>query len=241
MVKNNSFIMLTIGVVISVVLVSSVLIPIIGDASAPDTETIETLNEDGYGSLAYQESPELAEKQIVYAYMKSTYRDGIFTIQRGYLDQLETVATIDINELNEPLILYSDDNITIYIDNGSYHFTGTVFEYDSVPIDVPTLYAGNSTSGAKYNNSGQNVTIPSIPTYYYAYNDNGDYANFVGDNPPTMDTPAVSVAGSYIGEKYSTKTITVEKPYASMLSIIPVIALISVIIFTIGFYTYRRQ
>lgn len=237
---DNKYIVGIVGVVVAIILVGSLLTPVINDLSEGETE--QTEKEGAYGTLIYQGTPE-DYTTYPYRYFQTNLNDTTLSVKTGYANALAEVATIDTAQLDKPLIVYADNNVTIYIDNGQFHFSSeTVSEVNGVTANLNTqpYVAYSSNRGMTYGTGSSNTYVTEKITYYYQYNNGGDYANFEGSNPPAMDTPAVSVDGVYIGEKYT--TITKDSPYASLYGAIVVIVLASILIASVGYFiTMKRE
>lgn len=233
--KYDKVITTSIIAAVAIILITSVLIPVIDDASQ-GTET-ETEAEGAYGTLMYQGTPE-DDASYPYRFLNTTYSDGVLSIKTGPANALVVVATINISELsNTPQIIYADDNQIIYIDNSLLQFSGTITNSDvSLNNAVNVQYYNNKMT---YSDGNGNQYVDGKITYYYRCSDTGDYANFEGNNPPAMDTPSVSVDGVYIGEKYITETVT--PPYAAVLNVIPILMIVGVIVTVIGVVLYQKR
>lgn len=226
-------------IMVGILMVGSILVPIINDASQGGTETIEV--QGGYGTLMYQGTPE-DENVYPYTYLQCSLTDTTLSVKSGLSNALVVVATIDTTQLDKPLIIYSDDNVTVYIDNGQFHFSSeTVTDVNGVTTNLnqQIFIRYNSSRGMTYSTGSSNSYVEEKITYYYQYNNTGDYANFEGSNPPAMDTPAVSVDGVYIGQKYI--TITGKSPYAALYGTIVIMVLVAILVAAVGIFISKRN
>ena len=220
------FVTATICIVLTVVIITTALIPIISDAS---TKTELAPAEGAYGFMSYQPDPE-PSSGLPYRYVYATWggSDGMITISHGPANAMQTIESMPTTEFfNTDRIVYADSNIVIYVSNGSiyYDYDGQTTQGDY----LERFWVQNDGNGVSKATVGSTTVFSDapVPTYYYAPDPNGDYANFEGDNPPTMDTPSVSVAGMYIGTKVIEKTV--ESPYAAVYLVIPLIVLVSLL------------
>lgn len=230
-----------VGIVVSIILVGSLMMPIIDTAvSIGASEEIEPVS-GGYGpSMIYQNEPEITtETNSTYYYFRATYSNGTITFKSGPYGNT-TITSIDSNELTDKtLIVYSDSLTTIYIKDGKYHSTTPINGVSEIDLTTPGIgvnYAYND-GGVKYQFS-QNLREQPVPSHYYSIGNDGDYINFVGDNPPAMDTPTVSVEGVYIGEKYH--TVMGENPLKPLYYAIPLTVIIAVLVFAVGVFVSKR-
>lgn len=244
---NGKFLGVVIGAVVAIMLVGSLLMPIINE----QTTTTELAPAEGaYGYMRYQSSPETES----YAYLWVQYQSDPagFKIQWGMPPTLNhTILLSDIPD--GKMILYADSHFIAYIEDGKYHYyspDGTVPTYtsDETPsvasLPVESNFSGTIkvtvvSNGIKYTASTtESVTVTNLPAYYYISDPTGDYANFVGDNPPTMDTPSVSVAGMYIGPKMAETTTST--PGAPIYLAIPIVILVALLT-AVAFVAFRRD
>lgn len=234
--ETNKFTGIVVGVVVSVLLICSLMIPVISNATQGTETTTEV--EGAYWPLTYQSQPENG----TYYYFRSSYNSGtgIISIQNSF-NPYVTLKEYTVDDVtNQIIIVYADTNVTVYIDNGNYNFAFVDDSYNATPVPITTqgFIMVNGQNVGKFNfGSGNTFDLPK-PTYYYVIDDDGDYANFIGDNPPPMDTPAVTVDGAYIGEKYIT---TSDKPsYSAILNMIPILMILGLIVTVTGLFVYRR-
>lgn len=237
--ESNKIVIGVVGVVVAVLLICTLMIPIVNE-NAQGTETTTEVA-GGYGTLMYQGTPESPTGMAIqYILLQPSDTDNtIINVYKGG-NLNDPITTIDINTLDgKNLIVYSDINAVLSIQNGKYVFTGNTTLPSDSDITNTVSVSYNRQVGMVYDNRIESsVRISGQTTYYYAYSNSGDYANFEGDNPPAMDTPAVSVDGVYIGKKYITETIT--PPYAMILNVLPILMIITVMMFAVGFIVYRR-
>lgn len=221
--NNNKFVIAVVSTVIMVVLITNVVIPVIGNAES-GTEKVMT----GYGpTLIYQDEPETVDAGTFY-YMMARNVDGVINVN---INGGEPVTFVLSELADKTIILYSDSYATIYIENGMYKTTTAFNGVTEVPITASPISVNYRamSSGVKYQlSSTAQSDYQPVPSYYYVMGANGDYSNFAGDNPPSMDTPTVSVAGAYIGE---INTTVIEKPqYAAILEVIPILMFVGVLV-----------
>ena len=228
---NGKYLGVVIGAVVAIMLVGGLLMPIIDNAS-PQKETVPA--EGAYGpDIMYSDTPtvNLSRSILIVAYEERWDR---LTIT---VDGLGTVYNGARSEFPNKIILYADSNATVYLDGNYLHISnyndGAAVLLDSSGLSVKS----RSTGEYRYGPSSGYVTADA-PTYCYIVYDNGDYANFEGDNPPSMDTPTVSVAGMYIGPRMTIG----EKPGATapIYLAIPVVLLASLLV-AVAFVAFRRQ
>lgn len=239
---NGKFIGVVIGAVVAIMLVGSILMPIINEQTTPTTELVS--NPDAFGpSVNYIGDLAPATSNLSYFGLKYTTSSQKFNIYQsdGTISYLIENATRDA--IPDKAILYADNNATIYIDD----MTLTVDFVDSNNTDVSyDLSEGTITFLARYNNgtyqygiSGGEYTILSNPvSYYYIAFMDGEYSNCTGDNPPTMDTPAASANGIYIGTKVIEKTTN--PTAAPIYLVIPIVILVALLT-AVAFVAFRRD
>ena len=226
---ENKIIIGVVSVFVAIVVLAGILMPVIDMATEPKQETAE--KEGAYGPLLYQGTPE--SDTYPYRYFNTTYSNGVLSIKSGPANAMVDVASINISELsNTPQIIYADDNQTIYIDNSLLQFSGTITKSDvALNSAVNVQYYNDKMT---YSDGSGNQYVDGKITYYYRCSDTGDYANFAGDNPPTMDTPAVSVTGAYIGERY---TITDVDPFgANLYNLMPFLVIIAILVSAVVYF-----
>lgn len=238
--KYDEIIMISIIAAVSVILITSLLVPIINDASSQDgTETIEV--EGGYCSvtLRHPSSDVEWDTYIRVSYNSST--DTYFIQKDGLSPQVR--QNLNRSEIaDKTAIIYADPTHIIYIKDDMYYCNDTSFiPAEGITTSHTELLVQKNTSGIKYSLAGFQLTGQPVPSYYYVYDDDGEYANFEGSDPPAMDTPAVSIDGAYIGEKVRTITTTVDSPYSSILNIIPILMIAGVIMSIAGVILYKRM
>ena len=234
---NGKYLGVVIGAVVAIMLVGGVLMPIINDAS---TQEGTTTAEGAYGFMSYQPDPE-PSSGLPYRYVYATWggSDGMITISHGPANDMQTIESMPTTEFfNTDRIVYADSNIVIYVSNGSiyYDYDGQTTQGDY----LERFWVQNDGNGVSKATVGSTTVFSDapVPTYYYVDNPNGDYANFEGDNPPTMDTPSVSVAGMYIGLK-ETVTETQAPGYAIYVAI-PLVILVALLT-AVAFVAFRRD
>ena len=234
---NGKYLGVVIGAVVAIMLVGGVLMPIINDASKQEGTTTA---EGAYGFMSYQPDPE-PSSGLPYRYVYATWggSDGMITISHGPANDMQTIESMPTTEFfNTDRIVYADSNIVIYVSNGSiyYDYDGQTTQGDY----LERFWVQNDGNGVSKATVGSTTVFSDapVPTYYYVDNPNGDYANFEGDNPPTMDTPSVSVAGMYIGLK-ETVTETQAPGYAIYVAI-PLVILVALLT-AVAFVAFRRD
>ncbi len=233
---NGKYIGVVIGAVVAIMLVGGVLMPVINDAS---TQKETTPAEGAFGFMSYQSEPEPSEGGMPYRYVYAIKTGDDMVISKGpanAMTQIETVPYTDF--LNTDRIYYADSNIVFYVSSGALYY---IYNQQTVEVDRPDVgfWVQNSGTASRASaGTGTIFTAASLPTYYYVDNPNGDYANFEGDNPPSMDTPSVSAAGMYIGPK---ETVTeVQAPGYAIYVAIPLIILVALLT-AVAFVAFRRD
>lgn len=234
---NGKFLGVVIGAVVAIMLVGSVLMPIINDAS---TQEGTTTAEGAYSFMSYQPDPE-PSSGLPYRYVYATWggSDGMITISHGPANAMQTIESMPTTEFfNTDRIVYADSNIVIYVSNGSIYY-----DYDGQTTQGDYLERfwvqndGNGVSKAAVGSTTVFSDAP-VPTYYYAPDPNGDYANFEGDNPPTMDTPTVTAGGMYIGPKEI--EIEIHAPGYAIYLAIPIVILVALLT-AVAFVAFRKD
>lgn len=240
---ENKMIIGIVSICVSIIVLASVLIPIIDNATETETETVVVPKEGAYGpSLTYQGEPETISG-TVYTYISAKINPSDNTqivIQRGTaMAGYDSTVNLDISSLTgKTLIIYSDSNLTIYIEDNEYKCTDSDFTAQPLTSNVSVLTLRNSGSTVKYSIGSVTNVEKTKPTYYYSTTGDGDYLNFVGDNPPSMDTPSAAVAGVYIGEGYTTTTIeTGGIPGGAVLLVIPLFFLVAILVVALRLVT----
>ena len=235
---NGKYLGVVIGAVVAIMLVGGVLMPIINDAST----TIETVPAEGaYGFMSYQSEPEPVSGGLPYRYVYAI-KDGSsdnMVISHGPANAMVTIESVPYTEfLNTDRIVYADSNIVIYVSNGSIYcdYNGQTTESDR--LDMGFWVQNNGSASRCTVGTTSIFTSAPVPTYYYVDDPNGDYANFEGDNPPSMDTPSVSAAGMYIGPK-ETVTETQAPGYAIYVAI-PLVILVALLT-AVAFVAFKRD
>ena len=238
---DNKYIVGIVGVVVAIILVGSLLAPVINDLSQGESETIEAENPIGLPVKYDAANPNLSGTVNFYNFTVEEQYDDEMNVT-DYLLRLTAgsdTATALRSSLPDKFIVYSDNNTTIYIDgnkiqSSELNITGDITGTDNF---FQVFYRnGNYT----YRTDAANTNAPAPIAYYYRMCSSGDYSNFVGDNPPAMNTPAASIDGVYIGEKYI--TITGDSPYASLYGAVVVIVLASILIASVGYFiTMKRE
>lgn len=237
---DNKYIVGIVGVVVAIILVGSLLTPVINDLSKGESETIEAENPIGLPVKYDVANPNLSGTVSFYNFtVEEQYDDDNNVID--YLLQLSAgsnTASSLRSSLPDKFIVYSDNNTTIYIDgnkiqSSELNITGDITGADNF---FQVYYRNGSYS---YRTDAGNINAPTPISYYYRMCSSGDYSNFAGDNPPAMDTPAASINGVYIGEKYI--TITGDSPYASLYGAIVVIVLASILIASVGYFISTKR
>ena len=237
---NGKYLGVIIGAVVAIMLVGGVLMPVINEQA---TTTEQAPAEGAYGpAVGYytiESAPTTTTNYFVATFdFDDTDEDSVIT------------ATFKVNNVqayNGPLsdlpkmIIYADNNVTIYIDGESVYYSGDVNGSYSIRSDAsPTIQIYWKTNAYKYS-IGDNVfnqTYGDITYYYAAFVTDGEYSNFLGDNPPTMDTPTVSVAGMYIGPKMT--EVPTESPAAPIYLAIPIVILVALLT-AVAFVAFRRD
>lgn len=236
---NGKYIGVIVGAVVAIMLVGGVLMPIIDNAS---TQKETTPAEGAYGpSVGYYTIESTPTATI-------TYFAATFDWDSSETNSPITV-TIKVNSTqayNGPLsdlpkmILYADNNVTIYIDGESVYYSGDVNGSYSIRNTEPTIqiYWRN---GTYYYTIGYNVfnqQYGDITYYYAAFVEDGNYSNFLGDTAPSMDTPAVVAGGMYIGPK---ETVTeAPGPGHAIYVAIPLVILVALLT-AVAFVAFRRD
>lgn len=229
METSNKIVITVVGVVVSVLLICSLMIPVIENANGTETE-IEV--EGGFGQpISYHNNPEINNRASIIS---------IKVNSSGTLQIYNTLESAPVYMYNAPrvdfpekMIVYADNNATVYIDGDYVYFSNLT---DPVPITTATLVSYRDGS-YRYGTIDGYVTASTL-TYYYSIDTDGDYSNFNGNNPPAMDTPAVSGDGMYIGERYTVETD--DSPYMALLNVIPILMIAGLIIAVTGLFVYRR-
>ena len=239
---NGKFIGVVIGAVVAIMLVGSVLMPIINVQTTTETELVD--NPDAFGpSVNY--IGDLAPATSNYSYFGLRYIESsqkFFISHQSGGDISYLIENANRDAIPDKAILYADNNATIYIDD----MTLTVDFVDSNNTDVSYNLSDGIVFVVRYNNgtyqygiNGGEYTILSNPvSYYYIAFMDGDYSNCTGDNPPTMDTPAASANGMYIGPK--TTVITTSNPAAPIYLAIPIVILVALLT-AVAFVAFRRD
>lgn len=240
------FVTATICIVLTIVIITTALIPIISDAS---TKTETAPAEGAYGFMKYQPSPETQSGSIPYRYFFASATSTNMVIKIGPANGLVTVLDVPISDfLNVDQIYYADSNIVLYVSDGAFYA-----DYNNTTTQIRVSSNGDGVTlattsadvyrcvlaGTTYEGGSYMFSNTPLPQYYYVVDPNGDYANFAGDNLPTMDTPSVSVAGMYIGPKIIEKTI--ESPYAAVYLVIPLIVLVSLLMMCVREFMRTRE
>lgn len=234
---NGKYIGVVIGAVVAIMLVGGVLMPIIDNAS---TQKETTPAEGAYG-------PDVA--------YFGNIESGNYVLYRASFSVVGGVNQIDIHartptytqlykgpraDLPDKMILYADDNLKVWLDNDNISYSGVLngtFSYTGldepkeITIQNSANYGGSYTDGDDYQDG--NITY-----YYVATVESGEYSNFIGDNPPTMDTPTVTAGGMYIGPK-EIVTETHAPGYAIYVAI-PLIILVALLT-AVAFVAFRRD
>lgn len=226
---ENKIIIGVVSVFVAIVVLAGILMPVIDMATEPKQE--ESEKDGAYGPLLYQGTPE--SDTYPYRYFNTTYSNEVLSIKSGPANAMVDVASINISELsNTPQIIYADNNQTIYIDNSLLQFSGTITKSDvALNSTVNVQYYNDRMT---YSDGSGNQYVDGKITYYYRCSDTGDYANFAGDNPPTIDTPAVSVTGAYIGERYTTKDVD---PFgANLYNLMPFLVIIAILVSAVVYF-----
>lgn len=227
---------------VAIILIGSILMPIINDA-IDDSSSSETSPAEGaYGpSVGYYTIESTPTATI-------TFFSAAFDWDSEVADSAITV-TIKVNSVqayNGPLsdlpkmILYADNNVTIYIDGETVYYSGDVNGSYSIRTDAaPTIqiYWRQGSYKTTIGNDVFNQTYGDITYYYAAFATDGEYSNFLGDTAPSMDTPAVAAGGMYIGPKMV--TIAGDSPYAGIYLAIPVILLAGLMISVVATFRHR--
>lgn len=242
---NGKYLGVVIGAVVAIMLVGGVLMPVIND----NASTTETVPADGaYGFMKYQPEPETQAGSIPYRYFQASATSTNMVIKTGPANGLVTIIDTPISDfLGTDQIYYADSNIVLYVSDGAFYA-----DYDGASTQIRvssngdgvTLATTSATvyrcvlSGTTYNGGSYMFSDTPIPDYYYIVDSNGDYANFAGDNPPSMDAPSVSVAGMYIGPKMIEKTT--ESPAAPIYLAIPIVILVALLM-AVAFVAFRRD
>ena len=241
---NGKFIGVVIGAVVAIMLVGGVLMPVINEQTTPSTGTEN--NPDAFGpSVDYIGGLEPATENMTYfsiKYSSSSQTFNMYQMDTNGLNYLLQNATRDA--IPNKAILYADNNATIYIDDMTLTFdyvdsANTDGSYDlSTGLTFVVKYnSGTYQYGA--NTGGYAYVTPSNPiAYYYIAFMEGDYSNCTGDNPPTMDTPTVSVNGMYIGLKAIEKEI--KNPTAPLYLAIPIVILVALLT-AVAFVAFRKD
>lgn len=236
---NGKYLGVVIGAVVAIMLVGGVLMPIINDAS---TQKETTPAEGAYGpSVGYYtiESAPTTSK---------TYFSATFDWDSSEPDSVITVSikANGVQAYNGPLsdlpkmILYADNNVTIYIDGETVYYSGAANGSYSIRNTEPTIQI-YWRQGTYYYTIGYDVfnqTYGDITYYYVAFVEDGNYSNFLGDTAPSMDTPAVVAGGMYIGPK-ETVTETQAPGYAIYMAI-PLVILVALLT-AVAFVAFRRD
>lgn len=242
---NGKYLGVVIGAVVAIMLVGGVLMPIINENTS-HTEIAPV--EGAYGYMKYQPSPETQTGSIPYRYFSASATSTNMVIKTGPANGLVTVLDIPISDfLGTDQIYYADSNIVFYVSNGAFYadYDGASTQirvsssYDGVTLATTSAEVYKCTlSGTTYNGGNQMFSDKPLPEYYYVVDPNGDYANFEGDNPPSMDTPSVSVAGMYIGPKMAETTTS--SPGAPIYLAIPIVILVALLT-AVAFVAFRRD
>lgn len=167
--------------VIAVVLFSSVLVPIIGDASST---TISVENE-GASWMRYD-----MKNSIVGTDISVTEDSGNITITNGTDSQS--------NELSDALIIYAGNN-------GSVYYDGTNMIVLSKNNDATTYgtltgsFTVREINGSVIASDGTNTYDLGTPTWAYVPSSVGQYAMFNDTGFKTEDEPLASISQTYAG------------------------------------------
>ena len=229
---ENKIIIGVVSVFVAIVVLAGILMPVIDMATEPKQET--GLLEGAYGpTLIYQDEPETVGSGS-FDYMFAQNTNGVMSVGISGHDPV----TFNLSELaDKTIILYSDSYTTIYIEDGMYKSTTPLNSITETPITATAIAVTYKAmqSGVKYQISRDATSsYESVPSYYYVMGADGEYSNFAGDNPPTMDTPAVSVAGAYIGERYG--TIEVDPFGANLYNLMPFLVIIAILVSAVVYF-----
>lgn len=232
-------------VIVAVTIIMTALVPIISDTIGTETEL--TPAEGAYGpAVGYYtiESTPTTTTEFFDAYFlfDSDVEDSAITV---------TIKVNNVQVYNGPLsdlpkmILYADNNVTIYIDGESVYYSGVVNGSYSIRTDgEPTIqiYWRQGAYKTTIGNDVFNQTYGDITYYYAAFATDGEYSNFLGDNAPSMDTPAVTAGGMYIGPKMTETTVS-KDPFTGsvVLTIIPIIMLVSLVMLCIREFMKKQE
>ena len=262
----TKFATVTICIVLTVVIITTALVPIISDATEEEEQTVEVSGAVGpnieYNTQFYSET------------MKYWFRIVIdtdnelgnvlkFSHQASGTD-FYYIYPIGDNFDNKTVILYSDDVITVYVVNGV--ITSTIEELYSGST-LPIISGDTDLGGWADKMLFRTISLPDYTlkysrydeqssvveynarslvgedgrlTYVYQPNESGQYTTIEGNNPPSMDIPSVSVSGAYIGEKYETIT-TGGIPWSAVILAIPIIVLVSLLMVCVREFMGTRE
>ena len=221
---------------VAIMLIGSILMPIINDAS---TRT-ETSTPDGaFGpTVGYISDIPVPSSNISYYgmdYDVATTKLTAYRVVDG--NNLNVIDDLRTN-LPDKMIIYADNNETIYIDGLNLYCVNNEKVYDLSTGDHFGIGFGKRDENYRYSMANQGYFDKYTPiTYEYITGMDGDYTNITGDNPPSMDTPTVSAAGMYIG----ISSAEIEKPAigASIYLAIPVILLAALLVSVVA--TFRSR
>lgn len=234
---NGKFIGIVIGAVVAIMLVGGVLMPAINDAS---THT-EIVTPDGaFGpTVGYISDIPVPTSNVSFygvSYDVTTTKLTASRVVNG--DNVNVIDDLRSN-LPDKMIIYADDNETVYIDGLNLYCVNNEKVYDLSTGDRFGVGFGYRDENYRYAMANQGYFDKYTPiTYEYITGMDGNYTNITGDNPPSMDTPSVSAAGMYIGIN-GTETETQSPGYAIYMAI-PVIILVSLLV-AVAMVAFKRQ
>lgn len=234
---NGKYLGVIIGAVVAIMLVGGLLMPIIDNAS---TEKETTPAEGAYG-------PDVA--------YFGNLESGNYILYRANFSVDGGVNQIDIHaraptytqlykgpraDLPDKMILYADDNLKVWLDNDSISYSGILngtISYTDLEEPKEIIVQNSANYGGSYTD-GDDYQDGNITYCYVATVESGEYSNFIGDNPPTMDTPTVTAGGMYIGLK-EIVTETRAPGYAVYMAI-PIIILASLLV-AVAVVAFKRD
>lgn len=233
-------------IVVAVTVIMTALVPIISDQT---TKTELVNNPDAYGpSVGYVGDVAPASSNITYFSMKYTPTTEYFEIYTTAADGSTTflIRNVTRDTIPDKAILYGDNNATIYIDDMTVYVDLLDDSEEDKSYDLTSnpgnIFARYKNAQYQYGNSMDFAYLSTPISYYYMAYMDGDYSNCLGDNPPTMDTPSVSVAGMYIGPKMTERTVPNDLFTGSVvLTIIPIIMLVSLVMLCIREFMRTRE
>lgn len=266
---DGKFLGVVIGAVVAIMLVGSLLMPIINDATEEEEQTVPASGAVGPNIAYLAQTDVYADNPLKFWFRIVIDTDNELGNVLKFSRQASGTTfyytyPIGDNFDNKTVILYSDDIITVYVVNGVITstieelYTGYTLPIISGDTDLDgwtnkILFRATSITGSALKYDRYEPTTQSSDVVYnatslsdegkiaYAYlpNESGQYITIDGNDPPSMDIPSVSVSGAYIGEKYETINVG-GIPGSAVVLVIPIVILVALLT-AVAFVVFRRD